>query len=182
MKLRDARLVLADVDGVLADIHTPLCEIVGLDQAAWVPGEYWFEKAFGVSSSAVWEHPRIKDPAFWSEAPKTRWADALMAALLSVVPKDRICFLTKPVREQSCASAKVAWLQRHFPGIHYLVGTSKKFCAAPGNWLIDDFDENCAEFRAHGGEAILLPRIWNSGHARSPERGADPLAAIREVL
>ena len=44
---------------------------------------------------------------------------------------------------------------------------AKKFIAGPGRWLIDDKDANVEAFRAAGGQAITVPRPWNSEHGKS---------------
>lgn len=171
-------MFLLDVDGVVADPYRPLCKILGLDFEKWVPGEYWLEEAFGITNSEAWQHPSVRDPKFWSGAPKTPWADELVDLIVEKAGgKKNVCFLTKPTLEPSCASAKVAWLSKHYGDIHYLIGTSKKYCAGPGKTLVDDHDANVEEFTLHGGRGILFPRIWNSGH-----RIADPMAYLRSIL
>lgn len=163
-------MILLDVDGVVADIHGPLLKHHGLRMEDWVPGEYWFEKAFGIPTEGVFKNL----PAdFWSDAPKLPWADELVELCLSI---SDVCFLTKPT-DAECARDKVIWLRRHYPKVPYLIGPSKKFCAAPGRTLVDDCDANVDEFVHHGGRGVLFPRVWNRGHKVS-----DPFAHVRSVL
>ena len=44
----------------------------------------------------------------------------------------------------------------------FLIGFQKHFCAHSGSLLIDDYDKNINDFRQAGGNAILVPRQWNS--------------------
>ena len=46
----------------------------------------------------------------------------------------------------------------------FLIGPSKHLCANPETLLIDDSDKNVDSFRKCGGQAVLVPRPWNSLH------------------
>ena len=48
-----------------------------------------------------------------------------------------------------------------------MLAGSKAQLARPDTLLIDDKDENIAEFVAAGGQGILVNRPWNKGHARA---------------
>ena len=75
--------------------------------------------------------------------------------------------LSSPSHDPGCPAGKVSWLHSHL-GSHFrdfLIGHQKFLCAKHDVVLIDDSDHNVEQFRAHGGQAILFPQIWNSNHA-----------------
>jgi hypothetical protein len=46
-----------------------------------------------------------------------------------------------------------------------MLGSQKWLMAKPEHILIDDSDENCTLFRENGGQAVIVPRVWNSLHS-----------------
>jgi len=159
-------MMLLDADGVFVDLHPVLAKVHGFRMEDWVPGEYNIEKSFpSLSPSDLWEHHEVRHPDFWADLPRTPWADRLMEVILAKFPVSHICFLTMPVLDPQCAAGKMRWFKKHYPKFKFLIGTSKKFCAGPGKYLIDDSDKNIDEFNAHGGKGILFPRVWNTLHA-----------------
>jgi hypothetical protein len=156
--------VFCDVDGVVADIHRPLCRIHGWDYDKWPKGEYYIEKAFGVSAAQIWEHPEVVGPRFWADAPKTPWADALIERLVAIFGHQHVVFATQPVRDPGCAAGKVEWLARHYPKHRFFIGSPKRYLAGPGRLLIDDSEANERDFFEGGGIGVLFPRVWNRLH------------------
>lgn len=175
--------VLVDADGVVADLHPELARIHSFKMEDWVPGCYDIEKSFPhITTTALWEHPAVKHPDFWADIPKTPWADELMDFLLTRVTREDICFLTMPVLDPNCAAGKMRWFKKHYPKHKFLIGTSKKFCAGPGKYLIDDSEKNVDEFNAHGGKGILFPRIWNRDHVFFDNVDFSPIDRVKELL
>lgn len=170
--------MLLDADGVFVDLHPELAKVHNFKMEDWKPGCYDIEESFPhISTKELWEHPSIKHPEFWADLPRTPWADELMEFILSKFPKDQICFLTMPVLDPQCAAGKMKWFKRHYPSFKFLIGTSKKFCAGPGKWLLDDSDKNVTEFNKHGGKGILFPRVWNNLHMIK-----NPMVYIKEQI
>lgn len=168
-------MIFLDADGVFVDLHGPLLKIHGFDMSKWIPGEYQIERVYDCTAAALWTHPDVLHPDFWAELPKTPWADELMKVVLNKT--DDVCFLTKPVRDHNCSSGKARWFKKHYPKIDFLIGSTKKYCASPGKYLIDDFDYNVEEFTRHGGLGILFPRIWNKLHTVT-----DPIRHVERML
>jgi hypothetical protein len=76
---------------------------------------------------------------------------------------DNVCILTSPCRTAGCTDGKLDWVAKHFPSFQrrVLLGSAKHFCAHPKALLVDDHDENVAEFRRAGGVGLLVPQPWN---------------------
>lgn len=103
----------------------------------------------------------------WRDLPKSTEFEFLLQQSEALVGKENICILTTPILDPDCAAGKVEWIYNHCPKwLHrqYLIGPPKHFCARPDALLIDDSDANIKAFRAHGGQAILVARPWNSCH------------------
>jgi hypothetical protein len=110
---------------------------------------------------------------FWERIPRSLWASVpesaefhwLLSRCEQLVGRENVCFLTSPTLDPDCLAGKLEWIHEHAPSwMHrqFLVGPVKQFCAHPEALLIDDADKNVNKFRAWGGQAILVPRPWNS--------------------
>lgn len=173
-----------DVDGVLADLVGALARVHEVDLGAaphyprWPAGAYDLTTALGKPYAKVWEHPLVTTAGFWRDLALTPWSSDLVEILESRFGK--VCLLTGAVRDPSCAAGKAEWIRAHFPGRPWFVGPSwaKPILAIRERWLVDDSDENCEAWEAAGGRAILLPRPWNTAHARA----RDPLGAVVAAL
>ena len=73
--------------------------------------------------------------------------------------------LTSPGNAESVVG-KIQWIEKHLPEYkrRYLIGPEKHFCSHRNSILIDDSDENVMKFREEGGDAILVPRMWNCNY------------------
>lgn len=81
-----------------------------------------------------------------------------------------VYLLTTPMPNSGSWTGKAAWVNEHLS--HYnerliVTPAPKSLLASPDTLLIDDKDENIEEFRAAGGQGILVSRPWNKAHARS---------------
>lgn len=171
-------MIFIDLDGVVADLHKVVWDLHGLDINQCIPGEWHAYKAYpGMTDEKMWGDQRMAPASFWADLPKTPWADELMDLVSHYFKPAEQCFLTKPLPNSASAAGKQAWIERHYPQHHYLIGGGKHFCASPQRVLLDDADHNCDAFVAHGGHAITFPRRWNSLHAT-----ADPLAHVANEL
>lgn len=150
-----------DMDGVLVDLIGGLCKKFNRPspykyakwKGIWHCLEYFGENVFADCGES-----------FWEELPPTYDCYEIVKLLESNF--DEIIILSHPDKHPGCMAGKVLWLQRHFLQFSesYIFTPHKHFVAAPGRMLIDDHDTNVLRFRAAGGNAILVPRPWNSLH------------------
>ena len=107
------------------------------------------------------------DRDVWASVPESGEFETLLRRCEALVGPENVCILSSPTLDPDCLAGKLEWIQTHFPRrMHrqFLIGPRKHFCARPDALLIDDGDHNVEAFRAHGGQAILVPRPWNSLH------------------
>jgi len=113
--------------------------------------------------------------SFWRAFGRKEWANFpvsdefqwLLNSCKALVGRENIYILTTPILDPDCAAGKMEWIYKYCPKwLHrqYLIGPCKHMCARPNALLIDDSDENVNKFREHGGQALLVPRPWNSLH------------------
>ena len=175
-RYRSIKRILLDIDDV--------CNYCTKYALQWlgVPFDYdhFYEKyptdfGYDIVSSAnmILGHRRFTEDSFWWIIPRQFWASApisaefhyLFARCEDLVGREGICFLTGPTKDPDSLAGKLEWIQRVAPPwMHrqYLVGPPKQFCAHPEALLIDDSDANVDRFRDWGGNAILVPRPWNT--------------------
>lgn len=113
----------------------------------------------------------------WANCPTAREFNLILGHAEALVGQDNVCVLTSPTIDPECLAGKLEWIQKNFPRwLHrqFLIGPRKHFCARPDALLIDDNDEQVRRFREHGGQALLVPRPWNSMH------GTDTLPYLME--
>lgn len=163
-----------DIDGVLADLVTPLAAAHGkdhLNHANW-PETYDLEVALGKSQAEIWEHEAVWGFSFWEGLPKLPWADDVVKLAKKHYDGD-LAFLSQCVRDPGCAGGKAAWLRQHFPGIPWFLTDQKVLVASAGFVLVDDYEKNVGAWNAAEGHGILFPARWNRlGHV------ADPVPAL----
>ena len=107
------------------------------------------------------------DRDVWASVPESAEFKALLCRCEELVGSENVCILSSPTHDPDCLAGKLEWIHDHFPKrMHrqFLIGPRKHFCARPDALLIDDSDRNVEAFRAHGGQALLVPRPWNSLH------------------
>ena len=154
-----------DLDGVLADFNSAARQTLGAtsaDQAAAAERGRWLED----------DWVKLRDqPNFYRHLPKTAFADELVELArrfrdelgwnlytLTAIPKGN----DMPDAFQD----KVEWMQEHFPDIRVRFGPysrDKQRHAQPGDILVDDRKDNCADWDNAGGQAIRVedrdPRV-----------------------
>lgn len=168
--------VLLDVDGVLANFVQGACDLHGVENPYLrkdSAGHYDIVKLLGMPDKEFWE-PLGQD--FWADLPKMEHADTIVELLELTYGRDNICILTKPCKTVGCADGKRIWLRKHYPQFHYLIGSSKSWCAHQGSILFDDFAKNISRFRQANGRAYLVPAPWNHLY------DVDPLEAVSSFL
>ena len=86
---------------------------------------------------------------------------------------DDITILTAPMPNPGSWTGKYLWVEKNMPAKFLkniiMSVVPKSLLAGPDTLLIDDKDENIAEFVAAGGCGILVPRPWNELHGWADE-------------
>ena len=167
--------IFVDLDGVLCNFVQGACDAWDMPNPYTKPenfGNFDIAKASGIPTELFWK--KCSGHEFWANLPKHDDADEILSRL----PGDDVAFLTANSADPFSASGKLAWVKRHYYSFRrrVIITPAKHFIAHSNALLIDDRDQNCEEFRAEGGSAILLPRPWNSAY------GQDPLEALDCVL
>jgi 5'(3')-deoxyribonucleotidase len=171
--------IFLDLDDVLNRFTVPVlayigCPIVDDDEfdPAWgydivlaantlIP-ERFFTK------SILWD---TVDWDIWKTLPESEEMGFLLRTCRDSVGYLNTCILSGIIRCPDYLAGKLNWMQKHLPEElqrNFLLGFEKSFCACPESLLIDDNDANVQEFRDEGGQAILMPRPWNSLHNVEP--------------
>ena len=110
---------------------------------------------------------QLKGPSVWADAPESPEFRPLLAICKAIVGLENTYFLTTPVDDPHCSQGKHQWILEHAPEeMHrnFFITPNKQLLARPECLLIDDSDSNIEAFRGCDGEAITLPRPWNSKH------------------
>jgi len=170
--------IFLDLDDVLncctmAALRYVGCPVEPLDFRSFNP-----EWGFDIIRAANNLHPTYRSwtqTTFWQAIKRDFWATAIQSQefeALLVMCEDTVglkntFILTCPTDDPECPAGKLKWIQLNCPPqLHrqYMIGEPKFLCARPDSLLVDDSDKNVNLFREKGGQAILLPRPWNSGH------------------
>lgn len=160
---------LLDLDGVLVDFVGGICRAHGRPNP-YADGQnnglYEMAELWGISATKFWS---VADAEFWAGLEMMPDGTNILTACVDVFGTENICLLTSPSMNEGATEGKVRWIYEHLPVFRrrFMVGAAKEFCAHPGAVLVDDYDSNVAKFRLHGGHAVLVPRPWNSAHAKS---------------
>ncbi|REJ65602.1 MAG: hypothetical protein DWQ31_16820 [Planctomycetota bacterium] len=167
--------ILLDLDGVCNRSPMSFLKYVGCPVDDYSYRDYPVGCGWDLVEAANRLHPSRKFSVgeFWDTIDRRAWATApesaefkwLLGHCEALVGRKSICILTSPTIDPDCLAGKLEWIHSHFPKwMHrqFLIGPRKHFCARPDALLIDDADHNVAAFREHGGQAILVPRPWNS--------------------
>lgn len=163
--------VFLDVDGVLANFLAGIHEALGVpysyedypyEKAKWhmltdIPGVDKFTDIDGLCDEDFWtDLDWIHDGQEIEQAVRDKFKD--------------IYLLTTPMPNPGSGTGKLFWIKEHMPWMYkktILSYAPKSLLAGPDTLLIDDKDQNIEEFRASGGQGILVPRPWNKLHGWS---------------
>lgn len=168
--------VFLDMDGVLVDFAKAAFKLHGVNYKHYPTGFGW--DIVGAINSIA--HNPISeqnfwgkmDEYFWATLPKTSLCDILVADAAKCFEPENIFILTSG-GSPAAASGKIRWISHNLPAymqMNVLIGAHKHLLAGPGTLLIDDCDQQVDNFRAAGGEAILVPRPWNTAHATTDSK------------
>jgi len=172
--------IFLDLDDVLNKFTVQALEHVGCKVTQQALNCYYEKVGWDILNAANWLRPNniLTRKEFWDIFNREDWANFpvsdefewLLDNCEALVGKENICILTSPVLDPGCAAGKMEWIYKHCPKwLHrqYLIGPPKHLCAHPNALLIDDSDKNVNEFSKYGGQAILVPRPWNSLHGKN---------------
>ena len=161
-------MLYLDLDGVVADFFNAALRWHGGMplKPVWPRGEYGMSKPLGITE-AEFVGP-LRDPEFWSDVRPYPGAPDFVAGLRKHTPITIATVLMVPDPRGGCAEAKREWCQ-------YWLGVGPRDVAVFQHWrqkvdraltchnkVVDDHYETCDTIRCHGGQALLVPRPWNS--------------------
>lgn len=154
--------IFCDLDGVIVDCLRPALRYHGRHDLAsdpLYPPTYEWSAGTGIDPNKFWDGLEQAGPTFWSELPFTNFGEDLLLYLLT--SKYGVEIATKVVGANN-SSGKWTWAQRCLPSdVRFHMTTDKSSLARPGRLLIDDSPSNVKEWRARGGDAILVPATYN---------------------
>ena len=159
--------ILMDIDGVLCDFVGAMCDAHGIENPWNDPRNHGRWDAFHDGTPSA-DDDKFWKPAgtvkFWSDMRQTADGEALMLAAQMAVGRKYVFLATTPTRSPASWQGKAEWVRKNMPDSEerLIMLRAKWLCASPTTLLIDDNDENYRAFRARGGQAILVPRLWNS--------------------
>ena len=181
--------IFLDLDDVLNRFTMSALRHVGCPVDEYRYTDFKPEWGWDIVQAANALHPRrrFEDWEFWQSIGRGFWANvpqsnefSLLFLCEQFVGTENVCILSSPTLDPDCLAGKLEWIQETMPSrFHrqFLFGPRKHFCARPDALLIDDRDKNVEDFRAHGGQAILMPRPWNSLHWAN-----DPYMYVTRIL
>jgi hypothetical protein len=170
-------LILLDMDGVICDFVHGACAHHGCPvPSTFIEGS--LNRTLGLRMSDFWKGI---DSKFWSGLRMTSdgqhiiglvqkfgieytalYGEEVVWIIVTHVPSNAGAALRN---DPSCAAGKFLWMKMHLPDYYnkLFICCEKKLLASYNTLLIDDSDKNCNDFIVQGGQAILVPRPWNSG-------------------
>jgi 5'(3')-deoxyribonucleotidase len=153
------------MDGVLVDFRRGVCEIFRRDDPStnWAFWESWDGITFANVNAKCNDY-------FWKYLDWTHEGREIEEAVRCEFDSNNIRLLTTPMDHPGSWTGKAMWVNRHLSLYNkrlIVTQVPKHEFAGPDTLLIDDKDQNIEEFRAAGGQGILVPRPWNKLHAWS---------------
>jgi FMN phosphatase YigB (HAD superfamily) len=174
-----------DLDGCLVDFTAGVLRQFALP--ADTPITSWhFDRQLaarlGLSRESFWQ---ALGEDFWRCLPWMADGRQLLTEVEGTFGVANVFLLSSPCATYGCREGKHQWVQKHLPNYvnRTFLGQAKYAFAASDKVLLDDNDDNVAQFRAAGGHAILVPRPWNQkrGYA-TLDYVKRSLAGLRKVV
>lgn len=177
--------IFIDLDGVsnrliMHALEVNGCNVSRFHDELWpTPGSYDIvaaaNKLLGKRSQVTHESfwGTVTDEEVWQKTPVSAEFHYLLRVAVDAVGRENVAFLTSPIDDPRCAAGKHEWFRRHLPRNmqkQFAICPYKKVFASPEALLIDDSDDEVDSWRSRGGQALLVPRPWNSRHADDSER------------
>lgn len=137
-------IILVDMDGVVADFekgHRYMCRVEGLPEVALQEGRTQWDILAGIPDLKLQKQvlERWHRPGFFLNLPVIPGA---LEAVHVLNRRHQVFFCTAPLRNHAtCASEKISWIQRNFPGMESNVIITGDKTLVHGDILIDDRPE-----------------------------------------
>lgn len=155
------------MDGVLVNFLSGAIEAINKEfnrdvtpeQYALEFGKWETYDYFGISKEEFWNAIELV-PNFWINLKPIPWYKELYDRLSGI---GEVTIVTSPSTDPECVKEKLIWLRKYL-GINsekVFLG-SRKYLFAGNGILIDDYHANINSFTKLGGEAILVPSVWNT--------------------
>ena len=173
---------MLDMDGVCCDWVKAGLKSVGKEEliGTWRNGAKDLGQLTGLSYAEIWEKIDAEGSNWWRTLEEYSWFWELYNKL-----KERgdVVFCTSPSWDPNCHKGKLEWLHDRFGrSFRDYIFTNRKFYVAKDNTiLIDDNDQQCEDFVAHGGKAVLFPQLWNKTHG-NPYAQFEKVRYVMDVL
>lgn len=162
--------VFLDVDEVLASFNRGVYNAFHLPyKYEDLSPNYRYFKEIGQTVESVNEKCTIP---FWVNLEWMHDGREIEEAVRMKFGSANIYLLTTPMPNSGSWSGKAGWVNKHLSLYNkqlIVTPAPKSLLAGPDTLLIDDKDENIAEFVAAGGQGILVPRPWNELHGWADE-------------
>jgi hypothetical protein len=161
-------IIFLDLDGVIIDICKGVCDWFDLPYAPELV-THWdsFPELTNIDPEYFWHKLRVSK--FWKDLTFYPNAISFMAKLSLY---GQVVLLTSPAN--GCAGYRQNWIEKNLSSFfqqgHYILTPAKWACAHKDTILIDDSSDNCKEFVAAGGRALLYPQPWNSKNVLPEEK------------
>lgn len=156
--------VFLDMDGLLVNFVGGALAAHHRPDATLTAGEWHIAKSLGLTEKEFWAP--LQGIPFWAELQPMPDMSQILAIIHELFGLQRCYLLSTPCLDDACYTGKALWVEQHLPDFQrrLILATQKFPLARPGALLIDDSDNNVRQWRLCGGDAILLPRLWNSHH------------------
>jgi len=165
--------ILVDMDGVLVEIARECARIARIRWTeGLVKGHYSLSKMLGVDVEWLRAQCKQEGVHFWTDAHWTPFGERLMKQMWRWAELGHtVAICTDASWTPYAPEGKHEWLHEHgFKDLGPRVLTREKWLLAqPGAILIDDSPKQVEDFRACGGHAVLVPRLWNDGGEQPAE-------------
>lgn len=175
--------VYLDLDGVLANFVGGALRACNQPASRLKPGVWEIHTCLDYTIQEFWS--RCQGHLFWSQLDALHDAEAIVSTVeaFCAVEDADLWLLSAPSDDAGSFSGKYEWVGRHFNRLkRKLVIACNKAAMhpRPGMLLVDDSDANVKAWQGGigrvGGQAVLVPRWWNSGYriAREDNMGTLP--------
>lgn len=127
------------------------CNLMHPIDRNWTPLKYW----------------SMMPRSAWSHTPKSPECDWIIETCAKLVGQNNVFLCTSATEDPESLAGKLVWIHHELPSwLHcqYVITSCKYLCANPTTLLLDDNDANCKSFSEHGGNALLIPKPWNTAH------------------
>lgn len=162
--------VLVDMDGVICDFVRAAIKLHNLPIKPKDCDWDFFKPFFLGNIKDFWDK---LDFNFWLNLPMHQDGLQLLKWILAKQGSDDVFFCSTPTLSPGCVDGKIAWIKKYFDFMdrRYLITEYKEAAAHSDILLLDDRDSNIERFTKAGGNAVLIPRPWNSKKAETNEEG-----------